>query len=67
MYKESASKLFFRYAFPQMIGLLFNSVYIIVDGIFIGIRLGSSALAAAGVAVPIVEFLIALSIGMTSY
>jgi len=66
MYTESAGKLFLKYAVPQMIGLLFNSVYVIVDGVFIGMRLGSAALAAAGVAVPVVELLIALSIGMTS-
>lgn len=66
MYQESPRKIFFKYAIPQMIGLLFNSVYVIVDGVFIGARLGSSALAAAGVAVPVVELLIALSIGMTS-
>ncbi len=66
MYQESAGKLFLKYAIPQMIGLLFNSVYVIVDGIFIGKRLGSMALAAAGVAVPVVELLVALSIGMTS-
>lgn len=51
MYKESAGKLFIKYAIPQMIGLLFNSVYVIVDGIFIGNRIGSTALAAAGIAV----------------
>lgn len=66
MYQESAGKLFVKYAIPQMIGLLFNSIYVIVDGVFIGMRLGSLALAAAGVAVPIVELLISLSIGMTS-
>ena len=66
MYQESAGKLFIKYAVPQMIGLLFNSIYVIVDGVFIGMRLGNTALAAAGVAVPIVELLIALSIGMTS-
>ena len=66
MYQESAGKLFLKYAIPQMIGLLLNSVYVIVDGVFIGKRLGSDALAAAGVAVPVVELLIALSIGMTS-
>ncbi|QQO10154.1 MATE family efflux transporter [Breznakiella homolactica] len=50
-----------RYVIPQMIGLVFNSIYFIVDGIFIGNRLGSTALAAAGVAVPVVEITIALS------
>ena len=50
-----------RYVIPQMIGLVFNSVYFIVDGIFIGRRLGNLALAAAGVAVPVLEITIALS------
>lgn len=47
MYRESAMKLFVKYAIPQIIGLLFNSVYVIVDGVFIGKRLGSAALATA--------------------
>lgn len=49
-----------------MIGLLFNSVYIIVDGVFIGNRLGTDAMAAAAVSVPLVEFLIALSIAVSA-
>ena len=32
-----------------MIGLLFNSVYMIVDGVFIGHRLGTASMAAAAV------------------
>ncbi len=47
MYEGSAKRIFMKYAVPQMIGLLFNSVYIIVDGVFIGNRLESTALAAA--------------------
>ena len=43
MFQESAGKIFLRYAIPQMVGLLFNSIYVIVDGVFIGARLGSSA------------------------
>ncbi|MBQ9265037.1 MAG: polysaccharide biosynthesis C-terminal domain-containing protein [Clostridia bacterium] len=57
---------FCRYALPQMLGLLFNSVYFIVDGMFIGNRLGRDAMAAAGVAVPILELLIALSMAITA-
>ena len=37
-----------KYAIPQMLGLLFNSVYFIVDSVFIGNRLGRDAMAAAG-------------------
>ena len=66
MYDGSAGSIFIKYAIPQMIGLLFNSVYVIVDGVFIGVRLGDAALAAAGVAVPMVELLIALSMAVSS-
>ncbi len=58
--------LFARYAIPQMIGLLFNSVYLIVDGVFIGNRLGREAMAAAAVSVPFIEILIALSMAVAS-
>lgn len=66
MYKEKPLKLFTKYALPQMIGLLLNSVYLIVDGIFIGNRLGRDAMAAAAVSVPVVEFLIAISLSISS-
>lgn len=36
MYEGKTRTLFFRYAVPQMVGLLFNSIYTIVDGVFIG-------------------------------
>lgn len=66
MYEGSSSKLFRRFALPQMIGLLFNSIYIIVDGLFIGNRLGRDAMAAAAVGVPLVEVLISLSMSIAS-
>lgn len=66
MYEGKPRTLFAKYAIPQMIGLLFNSVYVIVDGIFIGNRLGRDAMAAAAVSVPFVEILIALSMAVAS-
>ncbi len=42
--KAKTSKIFFKYIIPQIIGLFFNSIYFIVDGIFIGNRLGSEVL-----------------------
>lgn len=66
MYEGKSRTLFFRYAVPQMIGLLFNSVYTIVDGVFIGNRLGRDAMAAAAVAVPLIEILISLGIATAS-
>ena len=66
MYEGKPSALFFRFAVPQMIGLLFNSVYTIVDGVFIGNRLGREAMAAAAVAVPLIEILISAAIAVGS-
>ncbi|HIR15967.1 MAG TPA: MATE family efflux transporter, partial [Candidatus Onthosoma merdavium] len=66
MYEGKSYTLFAKYAVPQMIGLLFNSVYMIVDGIFIGNRLGRDAMAAAAVSVPLVEILIALSMAVAT-
>ena len=64
--RKELPALFCRYALPQAAGLLLNSVYFIVDGMFIGNRLGREAMAAAGVAVPMLEFMIALSMAIAS-
>ena len=64
MYEGKPCALFFRFAVPQMIGLLFNSAYTIVDGVFIGNRLGREAMAAAAVAVPLIEILISVAIAV---
>ena len=66
MFEGKTHRLFARYAIPQMIGLVFNSVYIIVDGVFIGNRLGRDAMAAAAVSVPFIEIIIALSMAVAS-
>ena len=66
MYEGSSRQLFMKYAVPQMIGLVFNSVYMIVDGVFIGNVLGCDSMAAAAVAVPLIEILIALSMAIAS-
>lgn len=66
MYEGKSRRLFLRYAVPQMIGLLFNSLYTIVDGVFIGHRLGREAMAAAAVAVPLIEILISVGIAVGS-
>ena len=62
MYEQKPVRLFVHCALPQMAGLLVNSVYFIVDGVFIGHRLGSRAMAA----VPLIEILIALSLALAS-
>ena len=65
MYREKLFALFIKYGLPQMIGLLLNSVYLIVDGVFIGNRLGRDSMAAAAIAVPVVEILIAISLAIS--
>lgn len=64
--RSDIPRKFRKYAIPQMLGLLFNSVYFIVDGVFIGNRLGRDAMAAAGMAVPMLELMIALSMAITA-
>ena len=66
MFEGKTHRLFAKYALPQMAGLLFNSIYLIVDGIFIGNRLGREAMAAAAVSVPFIEILIAVSMAVAS-
>ena len=66
MYEGKSHTLFAKYAIPQMIGLVFNSVYMIVDGVFIGNVLGRDSMAAAAVAVPLIEILIAISMAVAS-
>ncbi len=66
LYPKNKAEIFRKYAVPQMIGLVVNSAYFIVDGIFIGNRLGRDAMAAAAVSVPLLEILIAISLAVSS-
>lgn len=43
---------FFNYVIPAVIGMLVTSLYIIVDGMFVGRGVGSNALAAVNIAFP---------------
>ncbi len=65
LYREKPLRLFLKYALPQTVGLMLNSVYLIVDGMFIGNRLGREAMAAAAVGVPAVEILISLALAIS--
>ncbi len=53
--------LLLAYIIPGIAGLLFNSLYIVVDGLFVARMLGREPLAAVTVGVPVVEILLALS------
>lgn len=62
--KKESKETFYKllsYIVPGIAGLLFNSLYIVVDGFFVARMLGREALAAVTVGVPIVEILLAIS------
>ncbi|MGD7049904.1 MATE family efflux transporter [Rossellomorea marisflavi] len=64
--KQPVKKVFLRYFFPSMFGLMVMAVNILIDGIFIGHGVGEIALAGVNVALPVFSliFAIALWIGM---
>ncbi|WP_411170683.1 MATE family efflux transporter [Clostridium sp. MB05] len=53
---------FFNYVIPAVIGMLVTSLYIVVDGMFVGKGVGSNALAAVNIAFP--PNLIATALGL---
>lgn len=67
---QSIYKLYFRYFIPSLCAMLALSTYNVVDGIFVGRKLGEDALAAVGIAWPVFPVLIAyellFSIGAAS-
>ncbi|MHC1749347.1 MAG: MATE family efflux transporter [Cellulosilyticaceae bacterium] len=63
---KSITRLFLEYSIPSVIGMLFFSVYIVIDGIFVGQVVGSSALAAINIAMPFFSIAMAISIMVSS-
>lgn len=45
-------KLFRRFLFPTVMGMVFSAVFVITDGIFVGRGIGSDALAAVNIVAP---------------
>lgn len=52
-------KLFIKLAVPSLISMLFSSLYMMVDGIFVGKIIGSKALAAINLVFPIIMIIFA--------
>ncbi|MBK2000280.1 polysaccharide biosynthesis C-terminal domain-containing protein [Campylobacter sp. 2018MI35] len=61
MFKSKITKLFFNYALPNMINSGFFSLYIIINGAFVGQFLGTKSLAAMGLSMPFIFILFTLS------
>ena len=61
---RSIRQNFWLFALPSMLGQLLNSLFIIVDGFFIGQNLGDTGLAAINVAWPLVALIQAISMSI---
>lgn len=59
--REKIGKLFIKYSIPSVIAMIVFSLYIVVDGIFVGNVIGSEGLSAVNLAMPF--FGIAMAIG----
>lgn len=59
--KGNVVKVFIHYALPSIIGMLALSSSGIIDGIFVGNYVGSSALAAVNLSIPVIAFIMGLA------
>ena len=59
-------RLILNFAFPMLLGNLFQQLYHVVDSIVVGRHLGTEALAAVGASFPIIFILISLIVGIAS-
>lgn len=59
--KEPVGKLFVKYSIPSVIAMIVFSLYIVVDGIFVGNVVGSAGLSAVNLAMPF--FGVAMALG----
>ena len=60
--KENIGKLFIKYSIPSVIAMVVFSIYIVVDGIFVGNVIGAKGLSAVNIAMPF--FGVAMAIGI---
>lgn len=54
-------KVFFWLTIPNIMSMLFSSIYMMADGIFVGHFIGSDALAAINMVMPVIMILFAIS------
>ena len=62
----NAAKQILLFSLPMLIGNLFQQMYSMVDAIVVGRYVGGSALAAVGVAMNLLQFLLSVLIGLTT-
>lgn len=59
---ESVSVSFFKYLIPSLIGMALMSINIVIDGIFVGHGVGSTALAGINIAVPVYSIILSVAL-----
>jgi putative MATE family efflux protein len=62
MLQQSTAKTFFSYSIPCIISMFLTSFITIVDGLFIGRKLGPDGLAAINLTLPVLYILLALTV-----
>ena len=62
--ESNQTKELFRYIIPSVGAMLFNALYVVVDGIFVGNGLGEAGLAAVNLAMPTLGLMYAIGIMM---
>ena len=60
--KGKVGKLFFAVFFPTLVGMIFNSVLTVIDGIFVGKGVGANGIAAVNIVAPL--FMLAIGVGL---
>lgn len=59
---ESVRVSFFKYLIPSLIGMALMSINIVVDGVFVGHGVGSTALAGINIAVPVFSIILSVAL-----
>lgn len=59
---QSVGRAFLRYLIPSLLGMLLVAINIVVDGVMVGNKLGSVALAGVGIAGPVYTLFVAVSL-----
>ena len=63
--KKARRKIFFAYVIPSIGAMLVTSLYVVVDGIFVGQGVGHNALGAINIAGPFIMVVVALAMMVT--
>src|SRR5699024_6717897 len=59
---ETVSVSFFKYLIPSLIGMALMSINIVIDGIFVGHGVGSTALAGVNIAAPVFSIILSIAL-----